>query len=113
MARGGTGARGRPTWVSGTKLTFLEQYSSDWQNATDMGVDAAGQFYTRITKRFIKKYGWGFDRWADKVCPDPEPNTIDDDDSQDGLTVDEIMKRQEYFREMRGVSYWLRMGPNT
>lgn len=104
MGRGEARPRGRPTWVSGTKHAFLSQYSSDWQSATDTNVVAAGKFYTKVTKRFIKKYGWGFDRWTDKDCPDPNPATIDDDDSQDGLTEDEIAKRQQYFRDMRAVS---------
>ena len=97
--------RGRPTWVSGTKLVFLGQYADDWQKATDTGLAAAGVFYTKVAKRFIKKYGWHFDRWTDKVCPDPDPATIDEDDSQDGLSNEEIAKRHEYYREIRSVSY--------
>lgn len=105
MARGDARPRGRPTWVSGTKLAFLSQFSSDWQCTTDTSLVAAGKFYTKVTKRFIKKYGWGFDRWTDKICPDPDPVTIDDDDSQVGLTEGEIETRQKYFQDMRGVSW--------
>lgn len=104
MARDGARPRGRPTWVSGTKLVFLEQYGGDWQKATDTSLVVAGKFYTKVTKRFIKKYGWHFDRWADKNCPDPDPATIDEDDSQEHLTADEVLKRNKYFRELRGVS---------
>ena len=50
MARGDARPRGRPTWVSGTKLAFLSQFSSDWQCATDTSLVAAGKFYTKVTK---------------------------------------------------------------
>lgn len=102
--------RGRPSWVVGTKLDFLVQYSGDWQTATDGGLVSAGRFYTKVTKRFIKKYGWFFDRWADKNCPDPDPVTIDEDSTEDDLTDEEVTKRQEYFRAMRGVSTFSSMG---
>lgn len=104
MPREKNRTRGRPSWVSGTKLTFLSKYSDEWQEATDTSLVVAGRFYTRVTKRFIKKYGWHFDRWTDKECPDLDPDTIDDDDDQQGLTDEEISKRSQYYREMRGVS---------
>lgn len=91
-------------WVTGSKYTFLNQFAADWQEATDQGLVAAGRFYTKVTKRFIKKYGWGFDRWTDKICPDPDPDTLDQDDSQEGLSEDDIIERQKYYRDMRGVS---------
>lgn len=106
MAGSNNRSRGRPSWVSGSKLAFLSQYSIDWQTATDTGLVAAGQFYTNITKRFIKKYGWDFDRWTDKECPDPNPDTIDDDEDHETLTEEESTKRNEYFRTMRGVSHF-------
>jgi hypothetical protein len=104
MPREIRGPRGRPSWVVGTKLEFLLQYSADWRKATDIGLVAAGNFYTKVTKRFIKKYGWNFDRWTDIDCPNPDPETIDDDDSQEGLTDEEVNQRHEYFRELRVVS---------
>lgn len=98
------GIRGRPTWVSGSKFIFLDQYVEDWQRATDTGPGGASIFYTKVTKRFIKKYGWFFDRWSDKDCPDLDPATIDDEDSQHGLSNEEIEKRHTYYSEMRVVS---------
>lgn len=98
-------ARGRPTWVTGTKFIFLDQYAREWKQATDAGLAAAGSFYTKVAKLFIKKYGWFFDRWADKICPDPDVNALDDDDDdQAGLPNDEIEKRNKYFQELRSVS---------
>jgi hypothetical protein len=96
--------RGRPSWVTGTKLVFLEQYAEQWQKATDTNLVAAGHFYTKVTRRFIKKYGWHFNRWTDKDCPDPDPATIDEDDTQDRLTKEEAVKRNEYYQDLRAVS---------
>lgn len=97
-------SRGRPTWVSGSKLIFLSQYADDWQRCTDTGPVQAGIFYTKVAKRFIKKYGWHFDQWTDKECPDPDPATINNDDSQDGLSTEEIAKRHKYYSQIRNVN---------
>jgi hypothetical protein len=35
---------GQPSWVTGMKLQFLDQYSNDWQKAVDTGLGAAGNF---------------------------------------------------------------------
>jgi hypothetical protein len=98
--------RGHPSWVTGTKLEFLDQYSVDWQTAIDKGTHAAGLFYTKITKCFIKKYGWDFNRWSssDEV-PDPDESTINDEDSQEGLSDDEVTKQNEYFHDLREVRF--------
>jgi hypothetical protein len=67
------GPCGHPSWVVGTKLTFLSQYSADWLKATNISLVATGKFYTKVTKCFIKKYGWYFDCWTDKEYLDPDP----------------------------------------
>jgi hypothetical protein len=98
------GPRGRPSWVVGTKFVFLNQYSEDWQRATDQGVVVAGRFYTKITKRFIKKYGWHFNRWEDKDCMDLDEETIDDEEAYEGTDNEEIEQRALYYKELREVS---------
>jgi hypothetical protein len=95
---------GQPSWVTGTKLQFLDQYSNDWQKAVDTGLGAAGTFYTKVTKRFIKKYSWNFDRWkSPDDVPDPDEGTIDDDEADDGLSEDELTRRSTYYHELREV----------
>jgi hypothetical protein len=94
---------GHPTWVTGNKFMFPDQYGAEWQKATDTSLVVAGKFYTTVTKRFIKKFGWHFNCWTDKECPDLDPATQDEDDSQDGLSEDEIAKRQAYYRELCNV----------
>jgi len=103
-SRSDKGPRGRPSWVVGTKFVFLNQYSEDWQSATDQGVVAAGRFYTKITKRFIKKYGWHFNRWEDKECADLDEETIDDEESDPDLDNEELAQRLKYYKELREVS---------
>jgi hypothetical protein len=98
------GPCGCPSWVVGTKFTFLNQYSEDWQKATDQGVVIAGRFYTQITKRFIKKYGWHFNRWEDKDCEDLDEETMDDEDSHEGVGNEECEQRLAYYEQLREVS---------
>lgn len=98
------GPRGRPSWVTGTKFTFLNQYSEDWRKATDEGVVIAGRFYTTITKRFIKKYGWHFNRWEDKECNDIDEESLDDEEPDDGVDNEERERRAAYYGQMREVN---------
>ena len=99
----GKGPRGRPSWVVGTKLAFLDQYSEDWLRATDQGLVVTGKFYTKITKHFIKKYGWHFNRWEDKECEDLDEDTMDDEDLHEGVDNEEIALRLAYYNELREV----------
>jgi hypothetical protein len=103
-SRSDKGPRGRPSWVVGTKFVFLSQYSEDWRMATDHGVVVAGRFYTKITKRFIKKYGWHFNRWEDKECADLDEETIDDEESDPDIDNEELAQRSLYYKELREVS---------
>ena len=98
--------RGHPSWVTGTKLTFLDRYSDDWQKAIDMGLTQAGIFYDRVTKRFINRFGWHFDRWSDpEDDSDIDEATLNNEDPQDGLSTEELEKRNKYFRELQDVRY--------
>ena len=103
-SRSDKGPHGHPSWVVGTKFVFLNQYSEDWQRATDQGVIVASRFYTKITKRFIKKYGWHFNRWEDKECMDLDEKTIDDEEAYEGTDNEETTRRSLYYKELREVS---------
>lgn len=98
------GPRGRPSWVVGTKFIFLNQYSADWQQATDQGVVATGHFYTKVTKHFIKKYGWHFDRWQDWECADLDEATMDDDEVGEDVDNAECEWQSAYYNQLRDVS---------
>ena len=63
---------GRPSWVLGPSSLFesvLWWLASGYRQGSRHG----DNFYTKVTKRFIKKYGWDFDHWTDKVCVDLDP----------------------------------------
>ena len=97
---------GHPSWVIGSKLTFLNQYSDDWQKAVDISLNHAGHFYDVVTKHFIKKHGWHFDRWSDvDDIVKLDQATMDDKDSQEGLSEEEVEKRNKYFRDLRDVRH--------
>lgn len=97
---------GHCTWVTGTKLIFLDQYSTDWQQAVDTGLMQAGAFYTKVTKCFIKKYGWHFNRWTDlDDVLEPDEDTLNDKEPQDSLTVEEVTNRNKYFHELHAVRH--------
>lgn len=96
--------RGRPSWVSGSKLVFLLQFSAEYHAARDAGLVAAGLFYTGVTKKFISKYGWGFDRWTDKECPDPDQDAWLDVNDYANLEPGEAAQRRDYYRGLREVS---------
>ena len=86
------------------KFVFLDQFALEWQEATDAGLGPAGRFYTKVAKLFIQKYGWHFNKWTDKDCPDPNPNLLGDNEDQQGLSNDEAVKRNEYYQDIRNVS---------
>jgi hypothetical protein len=45
----GTGKLGRNSDVKGGKLVFLESHWEEFVEAQEVGLDAAGKFYTKIT----------------------------------------------------------------
>lgn len=100
-----TRIRGRPSWVTGTKLTFLTKFSEQWQRAKDQGPNAVGIFYTNVTKQFVSQYGWHFDRWTDKVCDVPDEDAwINITEQSADLDQEEAVKRRKYFQDLRVVS---------
>jgi hypothetical protein len=45
----------------------------------------------KVTKHFIEKYSWNFNRWkSPDDIPDPDKGTIDDNEADDGLSKDEL-----------------------
>lgn len=98
--------RGRPSWATGSKLTFLKQYAEDWQKAIDAGLPVAGQFYTKVTKRFIRQYGFFFNRWEERNDLEIlDSEALDEEFTQNGLSEDEVAKRHAYYVDLREVSF--------
>lgn len=105
MVAGPPKIRGRPSWVTGSKLAFLNRYAEEWQKAVDTSPLIAGQFYTRVTKRFIKQYGFFFDRWLGSENIELLDNeALDEEESQEGLSQEDVIKRHAYYIDLREVS---------
>lgn len=96
-------APGRKSWVFGFKLALFLCYTVEWQRARDAGVDAAGEFYTNLTKIFISLYGWHHNRWLDKVIGEVDVAIWQTIGQDTDLTPEEVDKRRKYFVDLRKV----------
>lgn len=95
--------QGGQTWVFGSKLVLFNSYHGQWQIAKDGGPEATGAFYTNITKIFISLYGWGWNRWEDKLVGAVDSalwQTITDHSALDQAMA---QTRREYFTDLRKV----------
>ncbi|KAF7968490.1 hypothetical protein HWV62_30447 [Athelia sp. TMB] len=92
---------GKKSWVSGTKASFLQSHNSAWVSATGRGGDAAGAFYTQVTKLWVKKYGWYFDQEKDLDEDTPNPTAESLLEPEEVVDDEEAEKRNEYFQSMR------------
>lgn len=95
--------QGGQTWVFGFKLALFLQYHPQWEIAKDGGPESVGTFYTNITKIFISLYGWGWDRWNDKLIGEVDAalwQTITDHSTLDQKTAE---ARREYYTDLRKV----------
>ncbi|KAJ7273987.1 hypothetical protein C8J57DRAFT_1506105 [Mycena rebaudengoi] len=103
---------GKDSWVHGTKLSLFEGYKETWEAASDSSV-AVGNFYTRIMKVFIARYGWNKD--YSKAGHDLEEDELpaekdDNEEAADLIDVDEeVEEHRTYFWALRGkISAWYR-----
>jgi hypothetical protein len=100
-----TGAkRGKKSWVTGTKLAFLERRKQEWRFAVQ--ADRAGAFYTKVAKLFILKYGWAFDLRLDleNDTEDPDDETAEEIEEEDNTLSDEENEEcYEYYTDLRTV----------
>lgn len=96
---------GKQSWAAGTKLKFLQSHNSAWLSSTGQGPDAAGSFYSQVTKLWVKKYGWHFDHEKDLEddTPDPTPESLLE--PEEAVDDAEAAKRAAYYKEMCGVSF--------
>lgn len=102
QSRGKVGAQEH---FRGFKKDFLESQAVLYQVSLDS--KKTGEFYNKVTRDFIAKFGM-----EDDVSKDPAedpPNPWDnpsevDDDLDEPLTKEEADKRSEYFQKLRTVS---------
>ncbi|KAJ7604195.1 hypothetical protein DFH06DRAFT_1349629 [Mycena polygramma] len=98
--------QGKPSWIEGEKLAFMERYRGEW---LDAGAER-GAFYTTQTKRFLLKTGWD-PRFAECGCdfdpgvPDPTEEELEDFVSP----TEDVEEKTEYFLLLRTkIGQWYR-----
>jgi hypothetical protein len=102
MPKGRTGKpRGRPGWVSGSKLTYLESHFTEWKAAREAGKVA--DFYTLMTKRLYAKFGDQAETGdiVDSDTEDPDDEALDLD--MEEKTEEEQKEFQVRFKKLRQV----------
>jgi hypothetical protein len=96
---------GKQSWVHGTKLVFFAKHKADWLRECE--AKKSGQFYTKMAKLYIKKYGRHLadDQDLEFDVPDLEDpaadeaahEVLDDADAEKDF-------RREYLKTLRNVS---------
>ncbi|KAJ7264466.1 hypothetical protein B0H12DRAFT_1068719 [Mycena haematopus] len=104
------GKRGKVSWVWGTKLRFLESRKDAWVAATQQ--KTVGEFYTRIAKLYVVKYGMDLKDDEDFACDvaDP-PDWVANKVVNERLSVEETKARQDFhtkLRERQRLGGWYR-----
>ncbi|KAF9067627.1 hypothetical protein BDP27DRAFT_1364695 [Rhodocollybia butyracea] len=91
MPKGKTGKlRGRPGWVTGTKLVYLEHYFTEWKTVWEAG--KVGEFYTLMMKRLYAKFGEQAEKGdATDETEDPEDEALDI--KMDNKTKEELKEK--------------------
>lgn len=95
---------GKKSWASGTKLKFLQSHNGAWLSSTARSPDAAGTFYSQVTKLWFKKYGWSFEyeNDLDEDTPDPTPESLLE--PEEPVDDAEAARRKKCYNDMRAVS---------
>ncbi|KAJ7701649.1 hypothetical protein B0H14DRAFT_3649892 [Mycena olivaceomarginata] len=99
---------GKQSWVHGTKLLFFAKRKADWLRECE--AKKSGQFYTKMAKLYIKKYGRHL---ADDQ--DLEFDVLDPEDSAADEVVHEVLDdtekecRAEHLKTLRNrIGAWYR-----
>lgn len=92
--------RGPPDHFTGFKHDFLVGYSAQFRIATD--TKKTTEFYDRVTRKFIAKYG--DDTKKAKENPGEDPPDPEDFEEYDALTAEQAAEKMENFKVIRKVS---------
>lgn len=86
----------------------MQSHNAAWLSATAKGPDAAGAFYSQVTKLWIKKYGWGFDHLKDLEEDTPDPTLESLLEPEESVSDAVAAEREAYHKDMRAVSLFHR-----
>jgi hypothetical protein len=92
----------KPSWVYGTKKVFFAKRKDDWLRETE--ARKASEFYLKIAKLYIKKYGRHLADDQDLAfdIEDP-PDEAADEVVHEVLDAEEEVFRTAYLKTLRGV----------
>jgi len=101
--RSNAAKRGASDHFSGFKLAFLDSRAASYQQSIDSNF--VGEFYNRVTRDFIAKYGEDkpFYNDPDEDSPDPNDNFIDDID-EGSLLKEEVDEKAAVYIKLWTVS---------
>jgi hypothetical protein len=93
---------GKVSWVHGTKQTFFERRRDEWLRERD--AKRSGAFYSKITKLYLKKYGYRMrdDQDLAEDLEDP-PDSAANEVIHEILDEREKAFRDEYTKTLRTV----------
>jgi hypothetical protein len=97
------GKPGKVSWAWGTKLKFFDKRKTTWVTAHKGKM--AGDFYTKLTKLYLVKYGYHLADEEDfEVDVADPPDWVANKVVNEVLTEEESTFRQEYYGRFRDVS---------
>ncbi|KAK7017234.1 hypothetical protein R3P38DRAFT_3201625 [Favolaschia claudopus] len=98
---------GKPPWVHGTKRVFFTKRRDEWLRESEAG--RAGQFYTKMAKLFVRKYGCDLNDDQDLAVDVEDPPDEAANEVVHGLPAAEADRQSEYVAKIRGrIGQWYR-----
>ncbi|KAF8059253.1 hypothetical protein FPV67DRAFT_1454402 [Lyophyllum atratum] len=108
----GTGrtSSGRHSWVKGSKLEFFEAREEEFFDARDAGQHATGNFYHKMARLFILRWGWDlpFDEDGPVLLEASESSGAGPLDYSDVAQDEQEERRERYKLLQKNVGQWFR-----
>jgi hypothetical protein len=91
--------------VHGTKKAFFVRRQAEWLREMEAGAGRVGQFYTKLSKLYVLKYGYDLADNEDlAVETEDPPDAAADIVVHEVLTAEQQAFREAYMKKLRSVS---------
>jgi hypothetical protein len=102
MAKHPGKAKGRQSWVKGSKEKFLDKRHDEFLTAHEAQSNTITTFYDKMTHLWFHKYGFDLplDQDMEGDIPEPEEHLADQPVDFSDLTVEEQEKRSKLYKEL-------------
>ncbi|KAF8058564.1 hypothetical protein FPV67DRAFT_1676139 [Lyophyllum atratum] len=106
----GRGSTGRHSWVKGSKLEFFEAREEEFFDARDAGPHATGNFYHKMARLFMLRWGWDlpFDEDGPVLVEASESSAAVPLDWSDVDEGEQEERSQRYKLLQKNVGQWFR-----